>query len=291
MSKTPPNKLCLLTDPYLNEYEICSLENAVKNCGIEIPLVIVNDSTDYDPEMEAKAVNNGIGINTVKLFLDVLSKERAWTFVIAEKKLAEILGIRRNALKEIHVENVPFFSDSNIKWISPKKDGSWYEFQSNIIGQIQETSDVVLRYGFGLIKGDILDATEYGVLSFHPGNLRRYRGLGPPKAFLDGANVMGITLQRLTEKIDGGEIVAYDEVDTNDCFTLWDIYDKLHKLQENLLSMGIENLRKSSEKIISSKSLGPYYSTKLRRDPPFAFRVLIKNLYGRLLKLLKNKYD
>lgn len=291
MSTPSPNKLCLLTDPYLSDYEVRSLENAVNKRGIEIPLVIVNASeeVDYDPDIKAKSVNEGLGFNTAKLFLQVLSKERAWSFVIAEKKLAEILGIGCNPSKKIHMDNLSIFSDSSIKWVSPNMDGSWYEFSEDIIRQVQETSDVVLRYGFGLIKGAILDATEYGVLSFHPANLRRYRGLGPPKAFLDGANVMGLTLQLLTEKVDGGEIVAYDEIDINDCYTLWEIYDKLHKVQENLLCKGIENLRKSSNDIISPDSLGPYYSTKLRRDPSFATRILIKNFHGRLVKLIKNK--
>lgn len=283
-----PSKLCVLAEPYLTETEVKSLEYAISETDINVPLVVVNQPEDpkYNPETEAEAVNEGISLSAVKLFFDVLKRERAWTFVIVEKKLAELSGSEAVTSQQIPVEEVSCLSDTEFRYVSPIMDGSWAELPSDVVELIRETSDVVIRYGFGLLKGEVLSEPEFGVLSFHPADIRRYRGLGPPQAYLDDCDVMGVTLQRLNEDIDGGEIVAYDETDVSDCATLWEIYNQLDKIQVELLTQGILNLRASSSEIRTPESLGSYYSTKLRRQIPFAGQILYKNTTGRIKQKL-----
>ncbi|QLG28748.1 methionyl-tRNA formyltransferase [Halorarum halophilum] len=285
MSEAPPNNLCVLADPYLKGYQVRSMEIAVERAGVEIPLVLVNDDEDpdYDREAEAKTVNEGLGLDAVRLFFDVLERERAWTFVIAEKKLAEEFGTRVEPSRRIHVDDIALFDDADVRRVSPVKDGNWNELPPDAVEAVGESCDVGMRYGFGLLKGDVLEVPEYGVLSFHPADIRLYRGMGPPQAYLDGRDRMGVTLQRLTEDIDAGEIIAYAETDVDDGATLWEIYDELHDLQANTLATGIENLRDPSIEPTVPDSLGPYYSTTLRRKPSFAGRVLLKNLRGHVL--------
>lgn len=68
--------------------------------------------------------------------------------------------------------------------------------------------DVLLRFGFGIIRGEILDAARCGVWSYHHGDNRRYRG-GPALFWeiYDGNPVSGTTLQVLTEELDGGRVI------------------------------------------------------------------------------------
>ena len=69
--------------------------------------------------------------------------------------------------------------------------------------------DFVLRFGFGIIRGEILDVPRFGVWSFHHDDEERYRG-GPP-AFWELANrepVTGAVLQRLTDRLDGGIVLC-----------------------------------------------------------------------------------
>lgn len=284
MSETRPDTLCVLADTYLTGYQVRSLETAVERAGVEIPLVIVNDAEDpeYDPEAEANSVNEGLGIDAVRLFFDVLWRERAWTFVIAEKKLAEELGSRVEPSSRVHVDDVSAFDDADVRRVDPVSDGNWNELPPAVAADVGAAADVVVRYGFGLLKGEVLHAPEYGVLSFHPADIRRYRGLGPPKAYLDGRERMGVTLQRLNEDIDGGEVIAYDEIDVGEGATLWEIYDELHDLQTELLARGIENLRDPSVEPTIPESLGEYNSTNLRREPSFAGRILLRNVRGHL---------
>ncbi len=68
--------------------------------------------------------------------------------------------------------------------------------------------DVILRFSFGIIKGEILHAARYGVWSFHHGDEREYRGRPPGFWELyEGRRVMGSVLQRLTERLDGGVVL------------------------------------------------------------------------------------
>jgi len=70
--------------------------------------------------------------------------------------------------------------------------------------------DMILRFGFNIIRGKILTIPTYGVWSFHHGNYLKYRG-GPP-GFWEIYNKdywSGAILQQLTEKLDDG-IVLYN---------------------------------------------------------------------------------
>jgi hypothetical protein len=69
--------------------------------------------------------------------------------------------------------------------------------------------DFIVRFAFNIVKGDVLSAARLGVWSFHHDDLDRYRG--PPACFWPmyfGDPVQGATLQRLTDGIDNGIVLA-----------------------------------------------------------------------------------
>tara|TARA_B110000046_G_scaffold63181_2_gene70647 strand:+ start:19745 stop:21367 length:1623 start_codon:yes stop_codon:yes gene_type:complete len=68
--------------------------------------------------------------------------------------------------------------------------------------------DVVIRFGFGILKGEVLSIPTYGIWSFHHGNPRKYRG--GPAAFweiFEGNSITGSILQQLNEKLDQGQLI------------------------------------------------------------------------------------
>jgi len=68
--------------------------------------------------------------------------------------------------------------------------------------------DVLLRFGFGILTGDVLDAAKFGIWSYHHGDPEHFRGA--PPGFWEIHNVSpvtGVVLQRLTESLDGGVIL------------------------------------------------------------------------------------
>lgn len=64
--------------------------------------------------------------------------------------------------------------------------------------------DVILRFGFNILSGEILTVARYGVWSYHHGDNDYYRG-GPPHFWelVEKAPLSGVILQVLTEELDG----------------------------------------------------------------------------------------
>lgn len=77
--------------------------------------------------------------------------------------------------------------------------------------------DFVLRYGFNIIRGNVLDVPKYGVWSYHHGDERLFRG-GPIGLWeiYRRSLLNGVVLQRLNNLIDAGVILSrrtYQTVD------------------------------------------------------------------------------
>lgn len=82
-------------------------------------------------------------------------------------------------------------------------------FKSEDIDRIREYQpDFILKFGFGIIKGEILTCTPLGVWSFHHGDEQKYRGVPPALwEILNNDHKTGAILQRLTNKLDSGVIL------------------------------------------------------------------------------------
>ena len=73
--------------------------------------------------------------------------------------------------------------------------------------------DVIVRLGFGILQQALLNLAPLGVLSYHHGDIRRYRG--QPYGFWevhDGAEACGVTVQVLAPGLDCGRIVREIQV-------------------------------------------------------------------------------
>ncbi len=75
--------------------------------------------------------------------------------------------------------------------------------------------DFMIRFGFNIIRGDILRSARYGVWSFHHDDLEKYRG--SPPGFWEVYQrdpETGVTLQRLTDKLDSGIVLRKESFAT-----------------------------------------------------------------------------
>lgn len=89
-----------------------------------------------------------------------------------------------------------------------QKGYSEYFTQADIKAVGSYQLDFILRFGFNIIRGDILAAARCGVWSFHHDDEIKYRG-GPAGFWeiFNGDPVNGAILQQLTHKLDGGFIL------------------------------------------------------------------------------------
>ncbi|MGC8866088.1 MAG: glucosamine inositolphosphorylceramide transferase family protein [Bacteroidales bacterium] len=107
------------------------------------------------------------------------------------------------------VNGEKLFTGATLIYDPGEKVKNFHLFSDTTIEAIQNTgAHFLLRFGYGLIKGRILEATPYGVWSFHHDDPEVVRGV--PSNFWEiyhGIPINGAILQRLSEKIDAGPIL------------------------------------------------------------------------------------
>lgn len=93
---------------------------------------------------------------------------------------------------------------------APVPDGSWQRFPSDLPAKVGPFGAVVaIRFGMGLIRDPDSLGMEHGVLSFHHSDPARFKGW--PAGFyelLEHEPVVGTIVQRLSNRLDGGRILA-----------------------------------------------------------------------------------
>lgn len=101
--------------------------------------------------------------------------------------------------------------------------GEWSEskiilkFTGEDINKIKSNNiDIIVRCGLGILKGEILSSSKFGVISFHHGDNRINRG--GPSGFWEVLNnepSSGFIIQRLTEELDGGPVLFRGNIMTS----------------------------------------------------------------------------
>jgi len=93
--------------------------------------------------------------------------------------------------------------------VTPLRKRFVHRFPPEAVEQIRAKNlDVLLRFGFNILRGDILTAAKYGVWSYHHGDNDDYCG-GPAHFWevYEGNPISGVILQVLTEQLDAGKVL------------------------------------------------------------------------------------
>jgi hypothetical protein len=94
--------------------------------------------------------------------------------------------------------------------ITPIVKGFVHRFTPADIEDIRKRDlDVILRFGFNILRGEILTSARYGVWSYHHGDNEFYKG-GPAHFWelYEENKLSGVILQVLTEELDAGHVLA-----------------------------------------------------------------------------------
>jgi hypothetical protein len=104
--------------------------------------------------------------------------------------------------------------------ISPS--GLIYSYPQDELERIKSAGvDVLARYGGGILKGGVLTICRFGILSFHHADNDVNRG-GPPgfwEVFHKQPST-GFIIQRLTEELDGGDVLVKGSIATSGFYLL-----------------------------------------------------------------------
>jgi folate-dependent phosphoribosylglycinamide formyltransferase PurN len=105
-------------------------------------------------------------------------------------------------------------------------------------------ADVIIALGgFGIIKSAVLNICPYGVISYHHGDMRKYRG--QPPGFWElyyGERVIGITVQKLSDGLDCGEPVEEMSLPIHYKDTLGSLQKRIYENSAGLMLKALDNL-------------------------------------------------
>ena len=128
--------------------------------------------------------------------------------------------VELNAFEETDLSDL--LKDAETLTFQPIQKGFVDRFAPEDIERLRKANlDVLFRFGFRIIRGEILSCAKHGVWSFHHADNREYRG-APPGFWemYEGNPVTGSILQVLTESLDGGRVI-YRSLSATDLDSLY----------------------------------------------------------------------
>ena len=145
------------------------------------------------------------------------------------------------------------------------RSGLVHRFSPHDVGRIADLDlDVLIRAGSGILRGDVLSVCRFGILSFHHGDNRDNRG--GPAGFWETFHrepTTGFVIQRLTEELDGGDVLLRGNFMTQRFFlrNQASVYAKSNPFLFSIL------LRLARERALPQAEASQPYDTVLRRVP------------------------
>jgi len=192
------------------------IDKSLKQDKYEIVALLVQKKINTKKNIISKIINY-VSRRGIKKFIE------SSTFAII--KILEKFIVKKYYNLDIIFEtrNLDSFNCKKID-VHPKisKSGLIYRYESSDIEKIKEMDiDVLIRGGGGILKGEILNVCTFGVLSFHHAENDINRG-GPPgfwEVFYKQKST-GFMIQRLSEELDGGEVVFKGSIKTTFLYML-----------------------------------------------------------------------
>ncbi len=160
-----------------------------------VVLAVLNDSDKPPPKSRLLRFVNG-EMN--------LGRELYWRYSLLD---ARVNDRHHDAFRLVDLR--PALGDADVMPVRPIARKFVHRFADADIAAIRSYDlDVMIRFGFNIIRGDILNVARHGVWSYHHGDNNAYRG-GPALFWeiYEGNPLSGTILQVLTDELDGGKVI------------------------------------------------------------------------------------
>ncbi len=207
-------------------------------------------------------------------------------------KIETYLVKKKNSFKEIFLKHPISKFDVHKVHVIPdiSRSGIFYRYRESDLEKIKDLNlDLLVRAGSGILKGKVLNICRLGIISFHHGDNNINRG--GPAGFWEVFNEepsTGFIIQRLTEELDGGDVIFKGKIGTSFLYML--NYCNLCLKSNIFLHHTIEKLSYKNGKInLFSKTP---YSYPLYKFPNYyesaiyllrSFMLGLKKIFSKLL--------
>lgn len=228
-------KTGILLGKYITDFQINVLKYILDDSGLNIKLVVIDDRPP-------------ISIRT-KIKKNLKRRRGGYIMVMAAQQYFS---------KENRFSTEDYFRTLNIDIL---KTTDLYSESTLSTIESYFVDVLVLLGGFGIIKKSLLNLCPNGILSYHHGNMRKYRGM--PPAFWElynGRNDMGLTVQKLTERLDCGVPVVEKTVKIKLNDNLSSLRNRAYGMSEDMMCQALKNISKKGFKPESIKYFGKVYT-------------------------------
>ncbi len=192
-----------------------------------------------------------------------LGKELYWRYSLLD---ARVNNKRHDAFRVVDLR--PVLGDADILPVRPISRKFVHRFTEADIARIRSYDlDVMIRFGFNIIRGDILDTARHGVWSYHHGDNNEYRG-GPALFWeiYEGNPLSGTILQVLTDELDGGRVIYRSFAATIDSIWLSNNREETYWKTTAFVIRCLRRLHRDGD-ALSYEPKSPDYTGKIYRQP------------------------
>ena len=200
MSRPTPLRIgIMINSETLTTWQYAMLEKIQQDESAQIITAIIRDDSDItEPEPQGRDIARSI-------FYRYLAWDRK-KFQVENDAFGSVpLKRLQGTIQKIHCKpKVTQWSD---------------RLNTEDLHKVKEANlDVIIRLGWRIVRGEILDIPHYGVWSYHHGDNRINRG-GPPAVWeiYHQQPYSGVTLQILSDDLDAGKVICRSLTGTDSC--------------------------------------------------------------------------
>lgn len=152
--------------------------------------------------------------------------------------------------------------DNNIKVYQPTK------LSENYIDILKENPNLIITCAYGqMVPDDILRYPMYGCINIHASLLPKFRGGAPiHRAIMEGYNETGITVMKMSSKMDAGDIITQRKVVIDDDDNVGTLHDKLSIVGRDLIMETIPMILNKTAKYIRQDEKEATYAWNIKKE-------------------------
>jgi methionyl-tRNA formyltransferase len=130
------------------------------------------------------------------------------------------------------------------------------------------SADLFVVVAFGqILKKEVLDIPKFCCVNIHGSLLPKYRGAAPTNwALMNGDIISGITIIRMNEKMDEGDIILKKEIAIDEYDTNITLNEKLADIGSGSLMEAIELIGSGKAKFTKQNDSTATYAPKLKKE-------------------------
>tara|TARA_B100001778_G_scaffold286445_1_gene253770 strand:+ start:1088 stop:2020 length:933 start_codon:yes stop_codon:yes gene_type:complete len=138
--------------------------------------------------------------------------------------------------------------------------------ETDALAEIKPDIVIVVAYGLMLSK-EFMSIPRFGCINVHPSLLPRWRGAAPIQRSIEsGDKLSGITIMKMVEKLDAGDIIYQEPVKIDDNDSSISLHNKFIKIGTEVLLLTLESIIENNFMMYPQDENLVTYAKKIKKE-------------------------